>query len=103
MKYLDGLNYLDQLKDFVETSLTRHQTSHVKIEQNDEIEFDKNTEAVNDKDQLEYTLTIDKVVGSVDDCISIDENVIPIKEGKKFTNFRYFFCTSFRNYFSHQL
>ena len=76
---------MDQLKDFVETSLTRHQTSHVKIEQNNEVELDKNTEAVNDIDQLEYTLTIDKVVGSVDDCISIHENVIPIKEGKHFT------------------
>ena len=91
------------MKDFVETSLTRHQTSHVKIEQNDEIEFDTNTEAFNDIDQLEYTLTIDKVVGSVDDCISIDENVSSVKEGKNFTYFKYLYCTIFCNYFSFQL
>ena len=71
MKYVDGLNYLDQLKEFVQTLVISRQ--------NDD-DSDTNTEDVNDYHplEIEYPLTIGKVVGGVDEC------EMAVKEGSVF-------------------
>ena len=88
MKYVDGLNYLDQLKDYVQTSLSSKQNVEtIKVEKRDYIIY---TEEVVHSEQNRDPLSLnekekhgeaDNIVEETDEEINNDENIEEVEPG----------------------
>ena len=77
MKYVDGLNYLDQLKDYVQTSLSiKHNTIAHKVEQSEDVEQMGDPLSINEKvEEINYDekMEADEVSKDFDLVVQKDE------------------------------